>query len=92
MGITVKVRPEVAPSIQERLASERGSSEDLLALARRLHLQVRPVHPGSTDPQLGSWFEVEAEDGGTSLEDVLEELRRSDDVEAAYIKPADELP
>jgi hypothetical protein len=48
-----------------------------------------PQHPGTRDPELAGWYVAEAPDA-TAAEALAEALRRVPEVEAAYVKPADE--
>ena len=64
-----------------------GDASAVVAAAASLGLQLRPMHPGSDDPELASWFIAETDDS-----EVVSALRLIAGVEAAYLKPADELP
>lgn len=57
-----------------------------------LGVVLRPVHPGTDDPLLAPYFAVEVEDDEELAERVLTVLRGSPVVDAAYTKPAAELP
>ena len=52
---------------------------------------LRPLHPNAQDALLCSYYSVIITDEATAHE-VLTRLRRSTRVEAAYVKPADEMP
>jgi phytoene dehydrogenase-like protein len=52
---------------------------------------LRPVHPGTTDPQLATWFEAVAPDADTAQR-VVAQLRGHPAVTAAFIKPPDAPP
>jgi hypothetical protein len=64
-----------------------GNVSLVVESAASLGLQLRPLHPGSDDPELTSWFVAETDDGK-----VVSALRRMAGVDAAYVKPDDELP
>jgi hypothetical protein len=86
MQIVVQARPHA-----ER-AGERGpASDELTRSAARLSIELRPIHPGTTDPDLARYFTAEVPDR-TTVDRVIAQLLQSEAVEAAYIKPPDELP
>ena len=64
-----------------------GDVSSVVGSVAALGLRLRPMHPGSDDPELASWFVAEADDG-----EVVSALRSMAGVDAAYLKPADELP
>ncbi len=88
--ITVQVWLDTARAPHDpRLASR--AAEELAAVVGELGSAVEPIHPGVDDPQLATYFTVEAA-GMTEAERLLERLRSHPAILAAYIKPADELP
>jgi len=52
---------------------------------------LQPMHPGTTDPVLESFFMVDVADSDEAGR-VLNRLRNDSAVQAAYVKPDDELP
>lgn len=54
-------------------------------------LVLRPLHPGTDDPQLATWFEVLAPDQDGALR-VVAQLRGHPAVTAVFIKPPDAPP
>lgn len=88
--ITLQVRPEVARALQHR-AQSSAESEDLLQTAANLGVRLEPIHPGIEDPILMSYFTAAVADPD-SVERVLDRLRQSRAIEAAYVKPPDALP
>jgi hypothetical protein len=87
MRITVKVRDQSAAS---RGDSTTAHTESLGKALRESGVTLEPMHPGSEDPALASWFTAEVEDD--RVDDVLRALRSSAAIEAAYVKPAEEPP
>jgi hypothetical protein len=86
--ITVKVRPEHAAAVR----GEASTAEAEL-LERTLcdqGVNLTPMHPRVDDPNLASYFTAEVKDDRVA--EVLDALRSSAAIEAAYVKPADELP
>jgi hypothetical protein len=57
----------------------------------KLGVELEPMHPGTRDPFLAPYFIVEVPDSETA-ERIVTHLRQSGAIEAAYIKPLDELP
>lgn len=75
-----------------------------LARARLLHsarggiaqsmvsgVAVQPMHPGTNDPDLMRFFTVEVPDSA-SAEQLIARIQQDAEVEAAYLKPPDEMP
>jgi hypothetical protein len=54
-------------------------------------VQVEPLHPGSTDPALASYYRAEVPDMNSAAK-IIEMARGLPSVAAAYVKPRDELP
>ena len=54
-------------------------------------LTLEPMHRDTDDPTLQSYFVVEVPDHATAQR-VMARLRQLEAVEAAYVKPPDELP
>jgi hypothetical protein len=60
-------------------------------LARELGVAIRPLHPGTDDSALRTYFTVEVPNAA-SAERVAARLRDSPAVAAAYVKPPDAMP
>jgi len=52
---------------------------------------LAPVHPGSGDSALASYFTVDVPDQAT-VEGLLSRLRQFNVIEAAYVKPSEAMP
>jgi hypothetical protein len=76
--ITTQLAPEAAEPELRKLADEFG-------------LSIRPLHAGTTDPVLGAYFIVSVPDASLAKQ-VLDRLRQSPAVNAAYLKPPDAMP
>jgi hypothetical protein len=68
-----------------------AASEQLLQAAEELGVMLKPVHPSAEDPYLAPYFTVEVPDAATA-EKVIEHFKHCKAVEAAYVKPPDEIP
>jgi hypothetical protein len=90
MQVTVKIRPQYSEALHDVAAAGPAIGE-LLQIVEERGLSLEPEHPGETDPLLTPYFRVEVPDEAAA-EDVSAALRTSEAVEAAYVKPADELP
>jgi len=90
MQITIQLSPAVASALAR---GETGNPEarELLRLEKELGIRLRPLHPGTADPQLASYFTVEVAEA-SAAQDMMVRLRKVKGVEAAYTKPPDELP
>lgn len=88
MKITVKVRKEGAA---DTLAAPTNFPDENLEQALRTQgASLTPMHPGTQDSDLASWFETDVDDD--KVDEVLRVLRSSAAIEAAYVKPAEEPP
>ena len=67
------------------------ASEELSQAAEELGVVLEPMHPGAEDPHLAPYFTVEVPDYATA-ERVIAHLQGLEAVEAAYLKPPDEMP
>jgi hypothetical protein len=89
MRITVQLSASAASQLHE---FDRTTRE---ARAGRvlgwLDSPLEPVHPGTTDPALQTFFNIEVEDPAAASR-LVERLLRDPAVTGAYIKPPDELP
>jgi len=90
MHVTVQVSADVARTLHERGSPTTGSQE-LLQTAEELRVVLEPMHPGAEDPHLAPYFTVEVPDSATA-EQVIARLQHCKAIEAAYLKPPDELP
>ena len=83
MVITVQLSP--GPASRAVLRDVLGPSPEAV---------LRPLHPGTDDPTLGSYFTVEVPDGPGAEQRVarlLTRLRACPEIAAAYVKPPDSM-
>jgi hypothetical protein len=88
--IIVKLSENTALDLHHQQPSSR-EIEELSKIQRSLGIALEPLHPGIKDPSLTHYFTVEVPDEATSKL-VIERLNLCKAVDAAYIKPSDELP
>jgi hypothetical protein len=89
--IVVAVSPDVASMLHRGDAAGSVEATSLLDLAAHLGGVLRPQHPGVVDPSMARWFVLEGLDDARAAR-AVEALRGHPAVEAAYVKPSDELP
>lgn len=90
MQVTVQVSANVARTLHQR-GPPTAESEALLRTIETFGLALEPMHRDTDDPNLQSYFIVEVPDHATA-QCVMDRLQQSETVEAAYVKPPDELP
>ena len=88
--IIVQVSADVARSLNH-LDPQTAESEALSEMIKTLGFTLVPMHPGTDDPSLQRYFIVEVLDDKTA-QTVIDQLLQTKGIEAAYIKPPDELP
>lgn len=96
MRVTVQVDERMGQVLQEAgdRPAEVGAvpeARDLVACVRSLGGSLHAVHPGTSDPELVRFFEVDVPDT-TATDAALATLRGCRGVRAAYVKPADAPP
>lgn len=97
MRVMVQLREDAAMELQQgqtgSTSDSQGESETqkLLNAATELGVRLEPVHPGQTHPLLAPFFMVETPDRETA-EKVIDRLSRFKTVEAAYLKPDEQMP
>jgi hypothetical protein len=90
MQVTVHLAPQVAQELKLG-AVESAAARDLVSVAKEMGVELRPMHPGSTDPGMASTFAVEATDDETAKR-IAARLRDLAATEAAYVKPPPGMP
>jgi uncharacterized protein with GYD domain len=89
--ITIQLQKDAARALQGVRAAETEEVKQVKKAARELGVELKPMNPGVTDPDMASYFFVEVPDAATA-ERVISRLSSCSAIEAAYLKPADELP
>ena len=90
MEVTVKVQQDVARALHQR-GPQTAESQKFINIIGALGVTLEPMHSGTEDPQLMSYFVVKVPDSATAQR-VLTQLQQSREIEAAYVKPRDEMP
>lgn len=88
--LIIQVSKDVAYGLHHKGADTDGSKV-LLTETNRLGLDLHAMHPDVDDAELQSYFVAELSDASIA-NNIIEDLMKVPNIEAAYIKPADELP
>ncbi len=93
MEVIVQVRPRQTPQATRttRAASDVAPPAVFRTVEEEYGVTLRPMHPNAHDAVLCTYYYANVTDEATAHE-VLTRLRRSTRIEAAYVKPADEMP
>lgn len=107
MHVSVQLHPEAARLLHlhpsqsrpgarrggggRRSGTQREGADKLPADLASLASLIQPVHPGVEDDDLKTFFMAEVGTAGEA-DRLIDRLRRSPHVAAAYLKPADEPP
>lgn len=90
MQVIVQVSADIARALHQ-LIPPTDESEQLLRIVRTCARTLEPMHRDTDNPNLQSYFTVEVPDRATA-ELTIDRLRQITGIEAAYVKPSDELP
>lgn len=90
MEVTVKVRADVAPALHSGEPATL-EAQQLQGTAAELGSSLNALHPQAEDPLLAPWFTVEVPDR-EAADRTVAALLENEAVEAAYVKPPEELP
>lgn len=94
MRIELQLNVEAASVIRARAHSVGGdhsAAERLVTMLTALGLDLQPVHPGTVPLTLAPFFSIEVPDEAAARR-VVDRLRAMEGVEAAYLRPDNELP
>jgi hypothetical protein len=86
MRVTVQLTKEATKKVRSQ-----GSSGAKRSVLPWLDAPLNPVHTKIADPALASFFEIEIDDPAEAKR-LVQRLLADHAVDAAYIKPDDELP
>lgn len=92
--ITIKVIVQVSADLARslnHLNPSTAESEALLEIIEPFGSTLVPMHHGTDDPDLQSYFIVEVPENEIAQR-VIDELLPVQGIRAAYIKPPDEVP
>ncbi len=90
MQVVVKVSSDIGRSLHQRSPPTIESAE-LLRIVEAFGAKLEPMHPSTAELNLMSYFIVEVPDAETAQR-IISHLQQSKSIEAAYLKPLDELP
>lgn len=87
--VTIKLSLDTALALKkQKLISE---SQELLQVTKELQIELKPMHPDAQDTLLIPWYKIELRDDA-KVDYVISRMLSCKGVEAAYVKPPDELP
>jgi hypothetical protein len=89
MRISLKLNAQTAAELTGQEAAS-GETRALVDLAESAGVHLEPMHEAVDDDELRTWFHLDVQD--ERVDELLERLRKRDDVESAYVKPPDALP
>lgn len=90
MRVSIKLDPQAASELHGDAATTARTGR-IVETARRHGAALQPMHPGTNDPELRSYFFADVGDAAKA-EKLATALREHDSVEGAYVKPPDALP
>jgi hypothetical protein len=90
MQVVVQVSANVARALNQR-GPPTAEAEALSKAIETFGLTMEPMHRTTDDPNLQKYFIVEVP-GQAAAQRVMDRLQQSEAVEAAYVKPHNELP
>ena len=90
MQVTLQASPAVADALRGQ-APATPESQAVAHLARAAGAKLRALHDETADPTLSTYFIVDVADDATATH-IIELLRRSPGIVAAYVKPPEALP
>ncbi len=90
MNVIIKLQTDAALAIGKKLPPNDKVAE-ILATAKEAGVELKPLHPGVRDQSLMTYYYVDVPPY-SNAEDIASRFRACKAVEAAYIKPPDELP
>jgi hypothetical protein len=89
MQLNVQLTDAVAQDTRE--SGRTGDAQALERLTRELGIELRALHPGTSDPTLRTHYAADIPDDERGAR-IVEQLRGSPLIAAAYTKPPDAMP
>jgi hypothetical protein len=94
MRVIIQLQKDAAAALQQGQSASpeiASATRAVLDAAAELDVRLEPMHPGQTHPLLAPYFTVEVPDNEASQR-VIDRLSQFAIVEAAYVKPDEQLP
>ncbi len=91
MYVVVQIKQNAKAVVQGGSQAVMQVPQDVQEAVLQLNLHLEPMHPGATDATLSRYYYIEVPDAATA-DTVVERLRNSPSVEAAYLKPPEGPP
>jgi len=90
MRVSIKLDSQAAGELH-RGAPATQRTRAVVQTVRKHGAAIQPMHPGTDDPELRSYFFADV-DEDAAAEELARALRDHEAVEGAYTKPPDALP
>jgi hypothetical protein len=90
VDVIVQVRPEAARELSGQRFESPGAKE-VAETVSALGSSLEQMHPGVSDATLAQYFTVQVPEE-SAARDAVDRLLNCEAVEAAYVKPSDEMP
>jgi hypothetical protein len=90
MHVIIQMQPGAAQAVRQRIP-RTAAPEELLQIAEELGVVLTPLHPGTDDTSLAQYLTAEVADPAAAHR-LIARLSGNPAIQAAYLKPADELP
>lgn len=90
MTVIIKLKTDAALALGKKM-SPTSEVAEILAAAKETGVELKPLHPGVRDPSLMTYYYFDVPPD-SNVENIVRRFRACKAVEAAYIKPPDELP
>jgi hypothetical protein len=87
--VIIQVRPDTAQQLDQQ--RQKSASNAVLQAAEELGVVLAPVHSGTADLGLASYFVADVPDQATA-ERLISRLQQSGAIESVYLKPPDAMP
>jgi hypothetical protein len=89
-NVILQVRPEAARELGGQRFETPGAKE-VAETVHALGASLEQMHPGVSDMNLAQYFTVQVPEE-TAATEAINRLLNCEAVEAAYVKPSDEMP
>jgi hypothetical protein len=87
VDIVVRLRPDIASLFHGDGDQAAVEVMEVTAVLRRFGVDLKPQHPGASDPELQSYFTISGVASAAEAERIAAALRKLEAVEAAYVQP-----
>ncbi|MFC1982526.1 hypothetical protein ACFLV5_01890 [Chloroflexota bacterium] len=90
MQVIVQVSSDLAGALRHQ-TQPTAASEQISRIVKTYGRTLEPMHTNTDSLNLQSYFTIEVPDNATA-QSIISHLQQATGIEAAYVKPPDELP